>query len=238
MGADTLFEGYRLLKKWFTKTIRLKNNFRIIKMRKTICSVLAILVFINFCYTQDTITISTNEKISSKTLEITTTEVKYKKFDNLNGPTFSILKSDVIMIKYENGTTDFFNKNLVALNNEILKISRENPLALTEKGNKVFIEIPDEASRAGERYFVNALKEWGYWKVVENINEAHFIIVFNIDKKAMLDKTANVTFKTREEKQFKKSDTYRASTNAFNGYNAFKAVANKIVEKYLKKEFK
>ena len=63
-------------------------------------------------------------------------------------------------------------------------------------------------------------------------------IVFNIDKKAMLDKSANVIFKTREEKEFKKSDSYRASTTAFNGYNAFRAVANKIVEKYFKKEFK
>ena len=100
------------------------------------------------------------------------------------------------------------------------------------------IEILDEASRAGERYFIEALKEWGYWNIVNNKNEAHFIIVFNIDKKAMLDKSANVTFITREEKEFKKSNSYRASTTAFNGYNAFRAVANKIVGKYFKKEFK
>lgn len=207
-------------------------------MKKTIFSILASVLFINFCYSQDTITIITNENISSKVIEVTTTEVKYKKFDNLNGPTFSILKSEVIMIKYENGTKDFFNKNLVAIDNEMLKISRENPNELTKKGNKVFVEILDEASRAGERYFIEALKEWGYWNIVNNKNEAHFIIVFNIDKKAMLDKSANVTFKTREEKEFKKSDSYRASTTAFNGYNAFRAVANKIVEKYFKIEFK
>jgi len=102
----------------------------------------------------------------------------------------------------------------------------------------VFIEIPDEASRAGERYFVESLKDWGYWHVVSDENEAHFIIEFNIDKKAMLDKASWLVFKTREKKEFKKSETYRGSTSAFNGYNAFKAVAQKVVEKYLKKEFK
>lgn len=207
-------------------------------MKNTVLSLLAFVFFTNFCLSQDTITMNTNENISSKVIEITMTEVKYKKFDNLNGPTFSILKSEVIMIKYENGTKDLFNKSKVAIHNEILKISQENPNELAKKGNRVFVEIPDEASRAGEKYFIEALKEWGYWNIVNDKNEAHFIIVFNIDKKVMLDKSANVTFKTREEKEFRKSDSYRASTTAFNGYNAFRAVANKIVEKYFKKEFK
>jgi len=35
--------------------------------------------------------------------------VKYKKQDNLNGPVFSILKSDLLVIKYENGTKEDFS---------------------------------------------------------------------------------------------------------------------------------
>lgn len=193
---------------------------------------------VTLCYSQDTITNKKSEDIYSKVLEVTTSEIKYKKFDNLNGPTFTILKSDVIMIRYENGTKDIFNKNTVVIGETIIKISRENPIELTKNGNKVFIEIPDEASRAGEKYFIEALKEWGYWNIVNDENEAHFIIVFNITKKAMLDKAAFVTFKTREKKEFKKSESYRASTTAFNGYNAFKGVADKIVKKYFKEEFK
>jgi hypothetical protein len=42
-------------------------------------------------------------------MEITTNEIKYKKFDNLEGPTISILKSEVFMIKYQNGTKDVIN---------------------------------------------------------------------------------------------------------------------------------
>jgi hypothetical protein len=50
-----------------------------------------------------------SENIIVKVIEVGTTEVKYKKQDNLNGPMFSILKSDLLMIKYENGTTDDFS---------------------------------------------------------------------------------------------------------------------------------
>lgn len=215
-----------------------KIKFKFKKMTKSIFTLLAFISISITAFSQDVITQKSGEDIQAKILEVNQTDVKYKKFDNQNGPTFTLLKSEVIMIKYENGTNDYFNKNLVALDNEMLKISRENPILLTKKGNKVFVEILDEASRAGEQYFIEALKEWGYWNIVNNKNEAHFIIVFNIDKKAMLDKSANVIFKTREEKEFKKSDSYRASTSAFNGYNAFRAVANKIVEKYFRKEFK
>jgi uncharacterized membrane protein len=43
-------------------------------------------------------------------IEVGTAEVKYKKLDNLNGPVFSMLKSDLLMIKYANGTNEDFNK--------------------------------------------------------------------------------------------------------------------------------
>ncbi|OFX70875.1 MAG: hypothetical protein A2X12_05000 [Bacteroidetes bacterium GWE2_29_8] len=61
-------------------------------------------------FSQDIITKKTGEDISAKVSEITQTEIKYKKFDNLEGPIVSILKSEVIMIRYENGTKDVFNE--------------------------------------------------------------------------------------------------------------------------------
>jgi len=51
----------------------------------------------------------TSESILVKVIEVGTTEVKYKKLDNLNGPIFSILKSDLLIIKYENGIKDNFS---------------------------------------------------------------------------------------------------------------------------------
>ena len=49
------------------------------------------------------------ETILVKVIEVGTSEVKYKKLDNLNGPAFSVLKSDLLMIKYENGTKEDFS---------------------------------------------------------------------------------------------------------------------------------
>ena len=63
----------------------------------------------NSIQAQDTLLMRSSENIIVKVIEIGTTEVKYKKQDNLNGPMFSILKSDLLMIKYENGTKDDFS---------------------------------------------------------------------------------------------------------------------------------
>ena len=49
------------------------------------------------------------EEISAKVIEITPDIIKYKKCSNLNGPIISILKSDVLAIKYHNGEKDVFD---------------------------------------------------------------------------------------------------------------------------------
>ena len=59
---------------------------------------------------QDLIILRNNTNIKAKVLEVAITEIKYKKFDNLEGPVYSILKSEVFMIKYANGTTDIFTE--------------------------------------------------------------------------------------------------------------------------------
>ena len=64
----------------------------------------------NIIKAQDTLSTRYGENILVKVIEVGTTEVKYKKLDNLNGPDFTILKSDLLMIKYENGTSEMFSK--------------------------------------------------------------------------------------------------------------------------------
>ena len=58
---------------------------------------------------QDTLSMRSGENILVKVIEVGTSEVKYKKLDNLNGPVFSILKTDLLIIKYENGTKEDFS---------------------------------------------------------------------------------------------------------------------------------
>ena len=57
---------------------------------------------------QDIITKKNGDDIQAKVIEITLNELKYKNFNNLEGPIISILKSDVILVRYENGTKDVF----------------------------------------------------------------------------------------------------------------------------------
>ena len=60
-------------------------------------------------HAKDTLSMRSGENILVKVIEVGATEVKFKKLDNLNGPIFSILKSDLLMIRYENGTKEDFS---------------------------------------------------------------------------------------------------------------------------------
>jgi len=79
-------------------------------MKKIIFTILTSIFTMSFCFSQDIITKKTSEDIQAKVLEVTATEIKFKKFDNQNGPTFTILKSEVLMVRYENGTKDIFTE--------------------------------------------------------------------------------------------------------------------------------
>jgi hypothetical protein len=90
-------------------------------------NILLIILFIcssSIIKAQDTLSTRSGESIIAKVLEVTTNEVKYKKFDNLNGPNIIILKSDLFQIKYENGTKDDFNN--------IIKKEETNNAAIDE----------------------------------------------------------------------------------------------------------
>lgn len=58
---------------------------------------------------QDLIVLKNGEMIEAKVIEISPTEIRYKRFDNLDGPTIVIPASSVLSIKYENGTSEIIN---------------------------------------------------------------------------------------------------------------------------------
>ena len=61
-------------------------------------------------YAQDVIVKKDGSTILSKVLEVNTADVKYKKFSNLDGPTYTINKSELLSINYENGERDDFSE--------------------------------------------------------------------------------------------------------------------------------
>ena len=53
-----------------------------------------------------------------KILEVGPTEIKYKKWSYLDGPTFVTNKSEISKIKYANGETEFFSNNSISTSNQ------------------------------------------------------------------------------------------------------------------------
>ena len=63
---------------------------------------------------QDVITKRNGDEILAKILEVNPTEIKYKRYDNPDGPLYVILKNDVLFVKYENGTNEVFDQESVS----------------------------------------------------------------------------------------------------------------------------
>ena len=71
------------------------------------------------CYTnifaQDVLYTITGNKIKAKVLEINANEIKYKDFNNIEGPTYLIYNTDVVLIQFANGTSQIINANAPVL---------------------------------------------------------------------------------------------------------------------------
>jgi len=82
---------------------------------KKIIAGIGFLLLVFHAQAQDVITLKNGNEIQSKILDIGSTEIKYKKFENIDGPSYTILKAEVFMIKYKNGTKDVFNETTPAV---------------------------------------------------------------------------------------------------------------------------
>ncbi|MDR1273909.1 MAG: hypothetical protein LBK12_05100 [Odoribacteraceae bacterium] len=77
-------------------------------MRKIIIMLAALLWGAGALHAQDIITLKNGDEIKAKVQEVGLADVKYKKFENLTGPTYTLMKTEIFMIKYENGEKDIF----------------------------------------------------------------------------------------------------------------------------------
>ena len=58
---------------------------------------------------QDIIIKKNGDEIKAKVLEIAVNEIKYKRYDFQDGPVYTIAKTDVILVRYENGMNEIIN---------------------------------------------------------------------------------------------------------------------------------
>ena len=111
---------------------------------------LFLLCTVHIC-AQDVIVKKDGSTILAKVLEVNQSDVKYKKFDNLNGPTYSIRKSELQSINYQNGMKDVFStpvreENKYLPNNQNDGLQRMNDNALLDI-DKIAHLTPPEAKK-------------------------------------------------------------------------------------------
>ncbi len=133
------------------------------------------LIIIALCVTsintnaQDIITKKDGTDISAKVLEVTTTVIKYKRFENQNGPIISVKKSDILMIRYENGTKDVFKES----------VSDDNVSSVSENSNSNKV-LPGNIGK-GEMIIGEPIKfVKGFWmnKITQNGRKLNFKLVY------------------------------------------------------------
>ena len=64
------------------------------------------------CFAQDVIVTKDAKKIKAKVTEVNVNDIKYKNFDNPDGPTYTLLKSDIASILYQNGQVEVFESEI------------------------------------------------------------------------------------------------------------------------------
>lgn len=79
-------------------------------MKRTILILYVLFISLVSLSAQDVVICRNGDEIISKVLKISSSEVEYKKWSNQDGPTYTISKSEVFMIKYKNGDKDVFKE--------------------------------------------------------------------------------------------------------------------------------
>ncbi|MDR0540735.1 MAG: hypothetical protein LBH19_00825 [Dysgonamonadaceae bacterium] len=88
--------------------------------------IVLVLVGINTpAFSQDVIVTKDSKKIEAKVIEINVDNIKYKNFSNPEGPTYTLSKSGVASIIYQNGTVDVFSEKTAEPVDDISKMESE-----------------------------------------------------------------------------------------------------------------
>lgn len=100
-----------------------------------------LICLIAFCaftgFAQDTIVKRSSEIIIAKILEISPTEIRYKKFDFQDGPTYIEIKSKVQMIRFANGMKEIFEEEKVRTEIKIAEAKDDYIVKETPVSNKI-----------------------------------------------------------------------------------------------------
>ncbi len=123
-------------------------------MKKFLFTLVGIL-FTGVCFAQDIIVQKDGSTIQAKILKVDKTKVEYKRFDNQNGPTYTIETKDLQVINYQNGTKDtFVSPNYdpsIVTNENATQYSKDKDLLTLYDNLKKNVMAPDMMYKKGKR---------------------------------------------------------------------------------------
>ena len=207
--------------------------------------ILSFLIVVNVLITlqsnaQDTICLKSNSPaIIAKILEINSNNLKYKKYSNIEGPTYTIEKNEIEKVIYKNGEIEKYSFESIDPNS----IERQTSPDLIP-GSRIFLTY--SATKGEDNVNGNDAKEMlkSYIEgkttcvVVNSIDEADFVLELRVIKKAMADRSAKIVIKhLLSDKEVFESEWTRGSSTAFYGYSGSRAAIGKIMKKYLLKSY-
>ena len=108
---------------------------------------------------QDVIVMRNGEELQCKILEVNKNEVKYKRWTNQEGPAFAEKKSDIFMIKYENG-----EKEVVAYESPVLAVPSVTPSLSTSVPSEMTLADPTPISNVYLEYTSRGRRKSGIIK--------------------------------------------------------------------------
>lgn len=126
---------------------------------------------------QDVIVKADQSTVLSKVLEITSTEIKYKKWNNLEGPTYSIVRSEVLSINYENGEVEDFSNTTTIKQQTNLQDEKRNegyiesfasfPAALKLNGRRLSdVEIQSLLDKQNYQLYLKGKRQVNFGEII------------------------------------------------------------------------
>lgn len=162
-------------------------------MKKTLF-IFALCVLSASLWAQDLIITKDAKRIEAKIIEVSKSEIKYKDWSYVEGPTFVIDTREITSVVYSNGSVQLFESQpTVSQSVEGTTVSEPKVVQpdvdlsnfhglLIAEGNCVYVPTngPTDYEQAGQQTLKECLRSDGFWKVVDDINQAHFVIQYGV----------------------------------------------------------
>ena len=103
---------------------------------------------------QDIIVLKSGDLIQSKVLEVGENDLKYKKWDNIDGPTYTMSLAKILSVNYQNGKKDIFT-DFTPVKSDVAKSVDNVSQSITMSGNNISKGI-DNSVYLKQQQMINA----------------------------------------------------------------------------------